>query len=219
MPEANTNGSGGFDLSSLSSVLQNEDTMRQLRQMADSMGLGAQLEGALGQMQSAAQGSSGMNQPHPENDPNFSGMGQPSGNNRKDGYNNPAANPQQNGSRNNRNNRNNPSPNGSGGNSGNNPGRTPAGGNNGGIPDGLSSLFSNPTALAQLGRVMQAMNNRGPEYAFLSSLKPLLKPEKAPKVDQALQIMQMMQALQMVGGSNGAGLSGLMNLPGLLGLK
>lgn len=201
MPE--TNPQGGFDLSSLSSVLQNEDTLRQLRQMAESMGLGAQLEGALNQMQQST--SPPADNPNPSVQPNGSGQNfsdsipvfgnNGSGNNRNNSYNNGL------GQQNNNRNRNN------GGNGGS--------GTAGGIPPGLSSLLSNPTALAQLGRVMQAMNNRGPEYTFLSSLKPLLRPEKASKVDQALQIMQMMQALRMVGGSNGAGLSGLMGLPGM----
>lgn len=237
MPEANTNGAGGFDLSSLSSVLQNEDTMRQLRQMADSMGLGAQLEGALNQMQSgSAPADTSANHPgnslsdgHTQNENGqgsvnipVSGAGQPSVNHmnngngsgrNNNGYNNNYTYNQQNNGRSNRNNGNNSFiPNHNGGN-----GNTE--GNNYNLPAGLNSLLSNPTALAQLGRVMQAMNNRGPEYAFLNSLKPLLRPEKAPKVDQALQIMQMMQALQMVGGNNGTGLSGLMGLPGLLGLK
>ena len=204
MPE--TNPQGGFDLSSLSSVLQNEDTLRQLRQMAESMGLGAQLEGALNQMQQST--SPPAENPNPSGQPNGSGQSFSDsipvfGNNanngnvgsRNNGYNSSLGQQSGNRSRNN------------GGNGGS--------GTAGGIPPGLSSLLSNPTALAQLGRVMQAMNNRGPEYTFLSSLKPLLRPEKASKVDQALQIMQMMQALRMVGGSNGAGLSGLMGLPGM----
>ena len=66
MPE--TNPQGGFDLSSLSSVLQNEDTLRQLRQMAESMGLGAQLEGALNQMQQST--SPPVGNPNPSVQPN-----------------------------------------------------------------------------------------------------------------------------------------------------
>lgn len=216
MPE--TNPQGGFDLSSLSSVLQNEDTLRQLRQMAESMGLGAQLEGALNQMQQST--SPPAENPNPSSQPNGSGQNfsdsipvfgnNGSGNNRNNSYNNGLG--QQNNNRNRNNGGNGYAPQQNNGSNGSN------GGNSGtvaGMPPGLSSLLSNPTALAQLGRVMQAMNNRGPEYTFLSSLKPLLRPEKAPKVDQALQIMQMMQALRMVGGSNGSGLSGLMGLPGM----
>ena len=210
MPE--TNPQGGFDLSSLSSVLQNEDTLRQLRQMAESMGLGAQLEGALNQMQQSTS--------PPAENPNPNGSGQNfsdsipvfgnnanNGNvgNRNNGYNSSLGQQSGNRSRNN----------GSNGSNGGNSGNSGNSGTTAGMPPGLNSLLSNPTALAQLGRVMQAMNNRGPEYTFLSSLKPLLRPEKASKVDQALQIMQMMQALRMVGGSNGAGLSGLMGLPGM----
>lgn len=211
MPE--TNPQGGFDLSSLSSVLQNEDTLRQLRQMAESMGLGAQLEGALNQMQQNT--SPPADNPNPSVQPNGSGQNfsdsipvfgnNGSGNNRNNSYNNGLG--QQNNNRNRNNGGNGYAPQNNGGNGGS--------GTAGGIPPGLNSLLPNPTALAQLGRVMQAMNNRGPEYTFLSSLKPLLRPEKAPKVDQALQIMQMMQALRMVGGSNGSGLSGLMGLPGM----
>ena len=37
----------GFDLSNLASILQNEDTLRSLRQMAGAMGMENQLEGAL----------------------------------------------------------------------------------------------------------------------------------------------------------------------------
>ena len=219
MPE--TNPQGGFDLSSLSSVLQNEDTLRQLRQMAESMGLGAQLEGALNQMQQSA--SPPADNPNPSVQPNGSGQSFSDsipvfGNNanngnvgsRNNGYNSGLG--QQSGNRSRNNGGNGYAPqqnNGSNGSNGGNSGTTA------GMPPGLNSLLSNPTALAQLGRVMQAMNNRGPEYTFLSSLKPLLRPEKASKVDQALQIMQMMQALRMVGGSNGAGLSGLMGLPGM----
>lgn len=207
MPE--TNPQGGFDLSSLSSVLQNEDTLRQLRQMAESMGLGAQLEGALNQMQQSTS--------PPTENPNPNGSGQNfsdsipvfgnngNGNNRNNSYN--SGYNQQNNNRNRNNSGNGYAPQNNGGNGGS--------GVAAGVPPGLNSLLSNPAALSQLGRVMQAMNNRGPEYTFLSSLKPLLRPEKAPKVDQALQIMQMMQALRMVGGSNGSGLSGLMGLPGM----
>lgn len=211
MPE--TNPQGGFDLSSLSSVLQNEDTLRQLRQMAESMGLGAQLEGALNQMQQST--SPPAENPNPSSQPNGSGQNfsdsipvfgnNGSGNNRNNSYNNGLG--QQNNNRNRNNGGNGYAPQNNGGNGGS--------GTAGGIPPGPNSLLPNPAALAQLGRVMQAMNNRGPEYTFLSSLKPLLRPEKAPKVDQALQIMQMMQALRMVGGSNGSGLSGLMGLPGM----
>lgn len=211
MPE--TNPQGGFDLSSLSSVLQNEDTLRQLRQMAESMGLGAQLEGALNQMQQST--SPPAENPNPSGQPNGSGQSfsdsipvfgnNGSGNNRNNSYNNGLG--QQNNNRNRNNGGNGYAPQNNGGNGGS--------GTAGGIPPGLNSLLPNPAALAQLGRVMQAMNNRGPEYTFLSSLKPLLRPEKAPKVDQALQIMQMMQALRMAGGSNSAGLSGLMGLPGM----
>ena len=215
MPE--TNPQGGFDLSSLSSVLQNEDTLRQLRQMAESMGLGAQLEGALNQMQQST--SPPADNPNPSVQPNGSGQsfsdsipvfGNNANNgnvgNRNNGYN--SGSNQQSNNRNRNNSGNGYAPQNNGSNGGNS-------GTAAGMPPGLSSLLSNPTALAQLGRVMQAMNNRGPEYTFLSSLKPLLRPEKASKVDQALQIMQMMQALRMAGGSNGSGLSGLMGLPGM----
>ena len=213
MPE--TNPQGGFDLSSLSSVLQNEDTLRQLRQMAESMGLGAQLEGALNQMQQNA--GPPIENPNPSGQQsggqNFSDSIPVFGNNgnngnsgsRSGGYNSGFS--QQNNNRNRNNSGNGYAPQNNGGNGGS--------GASAAVPPGLNSLLSNPAALAQLGRVMQAMNNRGPEYTFLSSLKPLLRPEKAPKIDQALQIMQMMQALRMVGGSNGAGLSGLMGLPGM----
>ena len=222
MPE--TNPQGGFDLSSLSSVLQNEDTLRQLRQMAESMGLGAQLEGALNQMQPST--SPPADNPNPSVQPNGSGQSFSDsipvfGNNanngnvgsRNNGYNSSLG--QQSGNRSRNNGGNGYAPQQNNGSNGSNGGNSGNSGTAAGMPPGLNSLLSNPTALAQLGRVMQAMNNRGPEYTFLSSLKPLLRPEKASKVDQALQIMQMMQALRMAGGSNGAGLSGLMGLPGM----
>ena len=57
---------------------------------------------------------------------------------------------------------------------------------------------------------MQAMNQQGPEYLFLKSLKPLLRPEKGPRVDQAMQIMQMIKALESVDGSGLSALTGLL---------
>lgn len=80
----------------------------------------------------------------------------------------------------------------------------------------MNSLLSNPALLRTLSSVMQAMNQQGPEYIFLKSLKPLLRPEKGPRVDQAMQIMQMVKALETV---EGGGLSGLSGLFGQLGLS
>ena len=182
----------GFDLSNLASILQNEDTLRSLRQMAGAMGMENQLEGALqnlSQSQASASdtgaavstASAHHQQDHPrENYP-------------RESY------PRENYPR-----ENHPShsqiPVPSDGSAGLN----------------LNSLLSNPALLRTLSSVMQAMNQQGPEYIFLKRLKPLLRPEKGPRVDQAMQIMQMVKALETV---EGGGLSGLSGLFGQLGLS
>ena len=182
----------GFDLSNLASILQNEDTLRSLRQMAGAMGMENQLEGALQNLSqsqasasdtgaAASTASAHHQQDHPrENYP-------------RESY------PRENYSR-----ENHPShsqiPVPSDGSAGLN----------------LNSLLSNPALLRTLSSVMQAMNQQGPEYIFLKSLKPLLRPEKGPRVDQAMQIMQMVKALETV---EGGGLSGLSGLFGQLGLS
>ena len=153
----------GFDMSSLASILQNEDTMRSLRQMADAMGMGDQLEGAL---QNFSQTSSA-DSPAPaavqrQQAPVSSRL----------------------------------------------PEITAAPDSNSGM--NLNSLLSNPALLRTLSSVMQAMNQQGPEYLFLKSLKPLLRPEKGPRVDQAMQIMQMIKALESVDGGGLSALTGLL---------
>ena len=172
----------GFDLSNLASILQNEDTLRSLRQMAGAMGMENQLEGALQNLSqsqasasdtgaAASTASAHHQQDHPrenyprENHPGHSQIPVPS---------------------------------------------------DGSAGLNLNSLLSNPALLRTLSSVMQAMNQQGPEYVFLKSLKPLLRPEKGPRVDQAMQIMQMVKALETV---EGGGLSGLSGLFGQLGLS
>lgn len=167
----------GFDLSNLASILQNEDTLRSLRQMAGAMGMENQLEGALQNLSqsqasasdtgaAASTASAHHQQDHPrENHPGHSQIPVPS---------------------------------------------------DGSAGLNLNSLLSNPALLRTLSSVMQAMNQQGPEYIFLKSLKPLLRPEKGPRVDQAIQIMQMVKALETV---EGGGLSGLSGLFGQLGLS
>lgn len=187
----------GFDLSNLASILQNEDTLRSLRQMAGAMGMENQLEGALQNLSqsqasasdtgaAASTASAHHQQDHPrENYP-------------RESY------PRENYPRENYPRENHPShsqiPVPSDGSAGLN----------------LNSLLSNPALLRTLSSVMQAMNQQGPEYIFLKSLKPLLRPEKGPRVDQAMQIMQMVKALETV---EGGGLSGLSGLFGQLGLS
>jgi hypothetical protein len=143
MPE----NSGNFDIGAL---LQNEDTVRQLKQMAESLGLGAQLDGALQQMQGTPPPPEPNREPHhePTHEPNREPNHEP--------HHEPAAE----------------------------------------MPPGISQLLRDPAAMAKLGRIMQAMNERGPEYTFLRSLKPLLRPEKGPRVDQALQMMQLLHAME-----------------------
>ena len=175
----------GFDLSNLASILQNEDTLRSLRQMAGAMGMENQLEGALQNLSQsqasasdtgAAASTASAQQDHPRAG--------------KDRENYPREN---------------------------HPGHSqipvPSDGSAG---LNLNSLLSNPALLRTLSSVMQAMNQQGPEYIFLKSLKPLLRPEKGPRVDQAIQIMQMVKALETV---EGGGLSGLSGLFGQLGLS
>ena len=168
----------GFDLSNLASILQNEDTLRSLRQMAGAMGMENQLEGALQNLSqsqasasdtgaAASTASAHHQQDHPrENHPSHSQIPVPS---------------------------------------------------DGSAGLNLNSLLSNPALLRTLSSVMQAMNQQGPEYIFLKSLKPLLRPEKGPRVDQAMQIMQMVKALETVEGGGLSGLSGLFRQLGLSG--
>lgn len=187
----------GFDLSNLASILQNEDTLRSLRQMAGAMGMENQLEGALQNLSqsqasasdtgaAASTASAHHQQDHPRE--NYPRESYP-----RESY------PRENYPR-----ENHPShsqiPVPSDGSAGLN----------------LNSLLSNPVLLRTLSSVMQAMNQQGPEYIFLKSLKPLLRPEKGPRVDQAMQIMQMVKALETV---EGGGLSGLSGLFGQLGLS
>ena len=170
----------GFDLSNLASILQNEDTLRSLRQMAGAMGMENQLEGALQNLSqsqasasdtgaAASTASAHHQQDHPrenyprENHPGHSQIPVPS---------------------------------------------------DGSAGLNLNSLLSNPALLRTLSSVMQAMNQQGPEYLFLKSLKPLLRPEKAPRVDQAMQIMQMVKALESVEGGGLSGLAGLLGSSG-----
>ena len=197
----------GFDLSNLASILQNEDTLRSLRQMAGAMGMENQLEGALQNLSqsqasasdtgaAASTASAHHQQDHPRE--NYPRESYPRENYPRENY------PSENYPRENYPSENHPShsqiPVPSDGSAGLN----------------LNSLLSNPALLRTLSSVMQAMNQQGPEYIFLKSLKPLLRPEKGPRVDQAMQIMQMVKALETV---EGGGLSGLSGLFGQLGLS
>ena len=172
MPETDN-----FDLSSLASILQNEDTLRSLRQMAGAMGMENQLEGAL-QNLSQSQAASGNSNSAPPSHPHPAHRQE---NHHQPNHQNVAQSQAQ---------------------------PDNAAGMN------LNSLLSNPALLRTLSSVMQAMNQQGPEYLFLKSLKPLLRPEKAPRVDQAMQIMQMVKALESVEGGGLSGLAGLLGSSG-----
>ena len=128
----------------LLSLLQNEDTLRMLRQTADGLGLGGQLEGALqGTLQGALQTPSSSAAPPPEEKPERDA--------------------------------------------------------------GL-----NPEMLKMVSALMQAMRLSGkgsPETNFLKSLKPLLRPEKSAKIDQALQMIQLMGIMNALGKNGIPGLS------------
>lgn len=128
----------------LLSLLQNEDTLRMLRQTADGLGLGGQLEGALqGTLQGALQAPSSSAAPPPEEKPERDA--------------------------------------------------------------GL-----NPEMLKMVSALMQAMRLSGkgsPETSFLKSLKPLLRPEKSAKIDQALQMIQLMGIMNALGKNGIPGLS------------
>lgn len=124
----------------LLSLLQNEDTLRMLRQTADGLGLGGQLEGAL---QGTLQTPSSSAAPPPEEKPERDA--------------------------------------------------------------GL-----NPEMLKMVSALMQAMRLSGkdsPETRFLKSLKPLLRPEKSAKIDQALQMIQLMGIMNALGKNGIPGLS------------
>ena len=139
---------GGFDLSA---ILQNEETVQQLRQMAGSMGLSDKLEEVLSQQQTSGAASSAPRQaPSPPPSPPETG-GQ--------------------------------------GKSGEPPGQLPL----------------SPQMIAAIAKIAQAMNQEGPETRFLQSLGPLLKPERRPKVEEAVQILRMVQAFQSVEGAGGLG--------------
>ena len=128
----------------LLSLLQNEDTLRMLRQTADGLGLGGQLEGALqGTLQGALQPPSSSAAPPPEEKPERDA--------------------------------------------------------------GL-----NPEMLKMVSALLQAMRLSGkdsPETSFLKSLKPLLRPEKSAKIDQALQMIQLMGIMNALGKNGIPGLS------------
>ena len=128
----------------LLSLLQNEDTLRMLRQTADGLGLGGQLEGALQSgLQGALQTPSSSAAPPPEEKPERDA--------------------------------------------------------------GL-----NPEMLKMVSALMQAMRLSGkgsPETSFLKSLKPLLRPEKSAKIDQALQMIQLMGIMNALGKNGIPGLS------------
>lgn len=143
---------GGFDLSS---ILQNEEMVQQLRQMAGSMGLSDQLEDALRQ-----QPASGV---PPSSVPHSAPPSRPASEEKRD-------------------------------------------------RKGSGTLPLSPQMIAAFTKIAQAMNQEGPETRFLQSLGPLLKPERRPRVEEAVQILRMVQALQSVEGSGGLGnlLGGLM---------
>ena len=132
----------------LLSLLQNEDTLRMLRQTADGLGLGGQLEGPLqGTLQGGLQG----------------GLQTPSSS---------AAPPPEE------------------------------------KPERDAGL--NPEMLKMVSALMQTMRLSGkdsPETSFLKSLKPLLRPEKSAKIDQALQMIQLMGIMNALGKNGIPGLS------------
>ena len=139
---------GGFDLSA---ILQNEETVQQLRQMAGSMGLSDKLEEVLSQQQTSGAASSAPRQA--------------------------------------------PSP----------PPSRPKTGGQGKNGEPAGQLPLSPQMIAAITKIAQAMNQEGPETRFLQSLGPLLKPERRPKVDEAVQILRMVQAFQSVEGTGGLG--------------
>mgnify|MGYP001070715704 CR=1 FL=1 len=68
----------------------------------------------------------------------------------------------------------------------------------------------NPEMLKMVSALMQAMRLSGkdsPETSFLKSLKPLLRPEKSAKIDQALQMIQLMGIMNALGKNGIPGLS------------
>ena len=68
----------------------------------------------------------------------------------------------------------------------------------------------NPEMLKMVSALMQAMRLSGkdsPETRFLKSLKPLLRPEKSAKIDQALQMIQLMGIMNALGKNGIPGLS------------
>ena len=144
MPNATPNTMPNTMPPELLSLLQNEDTLRMLRQTADGLGLGGQLEGALqGTLQGALQTPSSSAAPPPEEKPERDA--------------------------------------------------------------GL-----NPEMLRMVSALMQAMRLSGkgsPETSFLKSLKPLLRPEKSAKIDQALQMIQLMGIMNALGKNGIPGLS------------
>lgn len=139
---------GGFDLSA---ILQNEETVQQLRQMAGSMGLSDKLEEVLSQQRTSGAASSAPRQA--------------------------------------------PSP----------PPSRPKTGGQGKNGEPAGQLPLSPQMIAAIAKIAQAMNQEGPETRFLQSLGPLLKPERRPKVDEAVQILRMVQAFQSVEGAGGLG--------------
>ena len=138
----------GFDLSS---ILQNEEMVQQLRQMAGSMGLSDQLEDALRQ-----QPASGVPPSSASSVPHSAPPSRPASEEKQDGK-------------------------------------------------GSGALPLSPQMIAAFTKIAQAMNQEGPETRFLQSLGPLLKPERRPRVEEAVQILRMVQALQSVEGSGGLG--------------
>ena len=144
MPNAMPNATPNTMPPELLSLLQNEDTLRMLRQTADGLGLGGQLEGALqGTLQGALQTPSSSAAPPPEEKLERDA--------------------------------------------------------------GL-----NPEMLKMVSALMQAMRLSGkgsPETSFLKSLKPLLRPEKSAKIDQALQMIQLMGIMNALGKNGIPGLS------------
>ncbi len=121
MPESNT------PMPDLSSLLQNEDTLKALKQMAGGMGLGDQLENALKNLSDSSPAQTSI------------------------------------------------------------PSSEPAG--------AFSESSISPEMIKTISAFAQTMQKQTPEYLFLKSLKPLLRPEKGPKIDQAMQMMRLMNAM------------------------
>lgn len=55
-----------------------------------------------------------------------------------------------------------------------------------------------PGELLKIAELLKSVNNDNPNTLFLRSLKPLLKPERQPKVDQAIRIMRLFALIPLI---------------------